>query len=148
LTPYQTQLEETMSPIIAQAAHPALDTAARHRAARLAKATNDQIQAALAYLSMIDPEAFEIALTVIGPDADEPEDDEPIPLCRACGAQANRITERIRGVRGGASSRARRLQARLQRLGRRGSRQWIDVLQAVGGGRDPQVVEVVGIPTA
>jgi hypothetical protein len=35
---------------------------------------------------MIDPEAFEIALTVVGPDADGPEDDEPIPQCRACGA--------------------------------------------------------------
>jgi hypothetical protein len=53
-------LEETMSTIIthpAQEAHPRLDAAARHRADRLAKATNDQIQAALAYLSMIDPEA-------------------------------------------------------------------------------------------
>jgi hypothetical protein len=33
-------------------AHPRLDAAARHRADRLAKATSDQIQAALAYLSM------------------------------------------------------------------------------------------------
>jgi hypothetical protein len=66
---------------------PRLDAAARHRADRLAKATTDQIQAALAYLSMIDPEAFEIALTAAAPaPADDPEDDEPIPLCRACGA--------------------------------------------------------------
>jgi hypothetical protein len=36
---------------------------------------------------MIDPEAFEIALTAAAPaPADDPEDDEPIPLCRACGA--------------------------------------------------------------
>jgi len=76
-----------MSPIIAQTAHPSLDTAARKRADRLAKASPDQIDAALAYLSMIDPEAFEIAFGVIAPDADdEAEDDEPIPLCRACGA--------------------------------------------------------------
>lgn len=75
-----------MSPIIAQAARPALDAAARHRADRLAKATNDQLEAALAYLSLIDPEGFEIALTVVGPDSDWPEDDEPIPLCRARGA--------------------------------------------------------------
>ncbi|HEX4094168.1 MAG TPA: hypothetical protein VHZ33_36090 [Trebonia sp.] len=50
-----------MSPIIAQAAHPSLDVAARMRSDRLAKASNDQIETALAYLSMIDPEAFEIA---------------------------------------------------------------------------------------
>jgi hypothetical protein len=36
---------------------------------------------------MIDPEAFEIALTVVAPSAaDEAEDDEAIPLCRTCGA--------------------------------------------------------------
>ena len=46
---------------------PILDAAARHRADRLAKATTDQIQAALAYLSMIDPEAFEIAFTAVSP---------------------------------------------------------------------------------
>ena len=69
-------------------AHPDLDAAARHRADRLARATTDQIQAALAYLSMIDPEAFEIALTAVAPAAaDDPEDDEePIPLCATCGA--------------------------------------------------------------
>jgi hypothetical protein len=66
-------------------AHPRLDAAARHRADRLAKATSDQIQAALAYLSMIDPDAFDIALTAVAP-ADDPEDDEPIPLCTTCGA--------------------------------------------------------------
>jgi hypothetical protein len=36
---------------------------------------------------MIDPEAFEIAFTAVASaPADDPEDDEPIPLCRACGA--------------------------------------------------------------
>jgi hypothetical protein len=78
-----------MSPIIthpAQEAHPDRDAAARKRADRLAKATTDQLQAALAYLSMIDPEAFEIALTAAAPAADDPEDDEPIPLCGSCGA--------------------------------------------------------------
>jgi hypothetical protein len=74
-----------MSTIIAQAAHPSLDVAARKRVDRLAKASSEQMQAALAYLSIIDPEAFEIALTVVGPDANEPEEDDPIPLCRACG---------------------------------------------------------------
>jgi hypothetical protein len=79
-----------MSPIIthpAQQAHPDRDAAARHRADRLAKATTDQMQAALAFLSMIDDEAFEIAMTAVTPDpADAPEDEEPIPLCAACGA--------------------------------------------------------------
>ena len=78
-----------MSPIITQYApdthlHP--DEAARQRADRLARASYDQIETALAYLSMIDPEAFEIALTVVAPSAaDESEDDEAIPLCRSCG---------------------------------------------------------------
>ena len=67
-------------------AHPDLDAAARHRAARLAKATTDQLQAALAYLSMIDDEAFEIAFTAVAPaPADDPEDEDPIPLCATCG---------------------------------------------------------------
>ena len=79
-----------MSPIIthpAQEAHQDQDAAARSRAARLAKATTDQMQAALAFLSMIDPEAFEIAITAATPDpVDDSEDEEPIPLCSTCGA--------------------------------------------------------------
>lgn len=39
---------------------------------------------------MIDPEAFEIALTAAAPPADETpedlEDEEPLPVCRQCGA--------------------------------------------------------------
>jgi hypothetical protein len=74
-----------MSTIIthpAQEAHPDQDAAARNRADGLAKATTDQMQAALAYLSMIDDEAFEIAFTAVAPDATgDPEDEEPIPLC-------------------------------------------------------------------
>jgi hypothetical protein len=57
-----------MSTIIthpAQEAHPDRDGAARKRADRLAKATADHMEAALAYLSMIDPEAFEIAFTAV-----------------------------------------------------------------------------------
>ena len=78
-----------MQTIIAQPgqdAHQNPDPAARHRADRLAKASADQMEAALAYLSMIDPEAFEIAFTAVTPAADEiPEDDEAVPLCRQCG---------------------------------------------------------------
>jgi hypothetical protein len=78
-----------MSTIIAHPsseAHPDRDAAARKRAARLAKATTDQMQAALAFLSMIDPEAFEIAMTATAQALDDPEDEEPIPLCATCGA--------------------------------------------------------------
>ena len=78
----------------AREAHPRLDAAARKRADRLARATNDQIQAALAYLSMIDPEAFEIALTAVAP-ANDPEDEDPIPLCATCGAQVGIFPELI-----------------------------------------------------
>jgi hypothetical protein len=73
----------------AQNAHPDPDQAAQQRADRLAKATTDQMESALAYLSMIDPEAFEIAFTAAIPAADEmPEDDEAIPVCRRCGGLA------------------------------------------------------------
>jgi hypothetical protein len=78
-----------MKTIIAQPgqdAHPDPDAAARQRADRLARATADQMEVALAYLSMIDPEAFEIALAAATSAADEiREDDDAIPLCRRCG---------------------------------------------------------------
>jgi hypothetical protein len=45
------------------------------------------MESALAFLGMIDPEAFEIALTAATPPADAiPEDEEPLPMCRECGA--------------------------------------------------------------
>jgi hypothetical protein len=45
------------------------------------------MESALAFLSIIDPEAFEIALTAARPRADQtPEDDEPLPVCRHCAA--------------------------------------------------------------
>jgi hypothetical protein len=97
-----------MSTIITQPAreaHPHLDAAARTRADRLAKATNDQIQAALAYLSMIDPEAFEIAFTAVTPaDNDDPEDDEPIPLCAAPVGIFPELILNWRHYRGGATA--------------------------------------------
>jgi hypothetical protein len=87
---HQLQLEEWMSSMIthpAQIAHVNLDAAARHRADRLARVTSEQMHAALAYLSVIDPEAFEIALTVVPAcDTKDPEDEEPFPACRECGA--------------------------------------------------------------
>jgi len=76
-----------------QEAHPDRDAAARKRADRLARATTDQMQAALAYLSMIDSEAFEIAFTAVAQAADDPEDEEPIPLCATCAAPAGIFPE-------------------------------------------------------
>jgi hypothetical protein len=102
-----------MCTIIAQPAreaHPDLDAAARYRADRLAKATTDQIQATLAYLSMIDPEAFEIAFTAVArATEDESEGEEPIPLCHACGAPVGIFPELAlswRHYRGDASASA------------------------------------------
>lgn len=80
-----------MSTIIVQSPrnpriHP--DDAAQRRADRLAMATPEQMEMALAYLSVIDCEAFEIAFTAVGhaPD-DHAEGDEPFPVCRRCGSQ-------------------------------------------------------------
>jgi hypothetical protein len=87
-----------MSTIIAQPGRPAHpdehpDAAARRRRDRLARTTTEDMKAALAFLSMIDPEAFEIALTAAAPtaaqnpdDAANPDDEEPLPVCRQCGA--------------------------------------------------------------
>ena len=81
-----------MHTIIAQpgrGTHPDPDASARQRADRLARVTAGQMEAALAYLSMIDPEAFEIALTAATPDVgDIHEDEEAIPVCRRCGGLA------------------------------------------------------------
>jgi len=89
-----------MQPIIAQSgnhAHANPDQAARQRADRLAKATPGQIEKALAYLSMIDPEAFEIAFTAVtapGDETQEDEDEEPVPVCRRCGAMVGIFPDR------------------------------------------------------
>ena len=64
-----------------------LDASARERADRLARVTADQMEAALALLSMLDPEAFEIAFTAV-PIASDDSDDEPISVCRECGGLA------------------------------------------------------------
>jgi hypothetical protein len=78
-----------MSPIITQPGAPAHvhpDDAARQRRDRLARATAEQAEAALKYLSVIDPLMFEIAMDAADLTAgDPPEDEEPIPVCRRCG---------------------------------------------------------------
>jgi hypothetical protein len=70
-----------------QSAHVSPDADARQRTDRLAKATIEEMQDALAFLSVIDPEAFNIAFTAVTPaTGDQHEDDEPVPVCRACGS--------------------------------------------------------------
>jgi hypothetical protein len=84
-----------MSPIITQPGSPAHvhpDEAARQRRDRLARATAGQAAAALAYLSMIDPLIFEIAMDAADLAAgaaprDETAEDEALPVCRGCGGQ-------------------------------------------------------------
>ena len=70
-----------------------LDSSARERADRLARATVGQMEAALALLSMLDPEAFEIAFTAV-PLARDNEDEEPIAMCRQCGGLVGVIPDR------------------------------------------------------
>ena len=83
-----------MPPIITQPGLPAHvhpDEAARKRRERLARATAEQAEAALAYLSVIDPLMFEIAMNAgdlaagDAPEEEAPEDKEAIPVCRRCG---------------------------------------------------------------
>jgi hypothetical protein len=63
-----------------------LDKSTRLRADRLARATGDEMQTALALLSMLDPEAFEIAFTAVPLASHDDGDDEPIAVCRECGS--------------------------------------------------------------
>ena len=86
-----------MSPIISQPGTPAHvhpDDAARHRQDRLARATAEQAEAALAYLSAIDPLMFEIAMDAadlvvgVAPGDEAAGEDEAVPVCRRCGGQA------------------------------------------------------------
>lgn len=86
-----------MPPIISQPGMPAHvhpDEAARKRLDRLARATAEQAEAALAYLSVIDPLMFEIAMDAadrivgVAPHDEAAGDDEAIPVCRRCGGQA------------------------------------------------------------
>jgi len=70
-----------------------LDAAARGRADRLARATSAQMEAALALLSMLDPEAFEIAFTAV-PSPLGDGDEEPVPVCRECGVRVGIFPDR------------------------------------------------------
>ena len=85
-----------MAPIISQPGTPAHvhpDEAARKRRDRLARATAEQAEAALAYLSAIDPLMFEMAMDAadlvagVAPQDEAAGDDEAAPVCRRCGGQ-------------------------------------------------------------
>jgi hypothetical protein len=73
---------------------PSLDASARQRADVLARATVGQMEAVLALLSMLDPEAFEIAFTAVPSDPGGDGDEEPIPVCRQCGGLASMFPDR------------------------------------------------------
>jgi hypothetical protein len=75
-------------------AHADLDASARRRADRLARATAGEMEAALALLSMLDPEAFEIAFTAVPLTRSDDSDDEPIAVCRQCGGLAGVFPDR------------------------------------------------------
>jgi hypothetical protein len=78
-------------PVVLAQVHP--DEAARKRRDRLARATADQAETALAYLSVIDPLMFEIAMDAAdltagtAPRDEAAGDHEAVPVCRRCGAQ-------------------------------------------------------------
>jgi hypothetical protein len=77
-----------------QERHAIQGTNNRQRADRLARATSEQMEAALAFLSVMDPEAFDLVFSAVVPDVDDlPEDDEAEPLCRTCGAPAGIFPE-------------------------------------------------------
>jgi hypothetical protein len=95
-----------MSPIITQPGPPAhvhsdhSDEAARKRQDRLARATPEQAEAALAFLSAIDPLMFGIAMDAAGqsaggaPEEEESEDEEPIPVCGRCAGLVGILLDR------------------------------------------------------
>jgi hypothetical protein len=72
----------------AQVVHQVPGTDRERRTDRLARATADQMETALRFLTMIDPEAFDIAFTAVPTPGPADEDDEAEPLCRTCGAPA------------------------------------------------------------
>ena len=85
-----------MSTIIAlpvREAHPDRDAAARNRMDRLNRATTQEMHAALAFLNMIDPDAFEIAFQAVPPHQEDLPDADPEPLCGRCGHPVARFPD-------------------------------------------------------
>jgi len=75
----------TIIPLPSREAHPDRDAEARRRMDRLNRATTGEMQAALAFLNMIDPEAFDIAFQAAPPHLDDLPDGDPAPACGRCG---------------------------------------------------------------
>jgi hypothetical protein len=78
----------TIMPFPVREAHPDLHAEARKRTDRLNRATTQEMQTALAFLSTIDPVAFEIAFQAVPASRDALPDDDPEPLCGRCGGPA------------------------------------------------------------
>lgn len=77
----------TIIPLPGRVAYPDLDAEARQRSERLSRATAQEMATALAFLSAIDPDGFEIAFEAVHPDPDTlPELGEPEPICGHCGS--------------------------------------------------------------
>jgi hypothetical protein len=75
----------TIIPLPVREAHPDRDAEARKRADRLNRATTEEMQAALAFLSMIDPDAFDIAFQAVPSSLDDlPDVGGPEPFCGRC----------------------------------------------------------------
>jgi len=76
----------TIIPLPARAAHPDRDAEARKRTDRLNRATAREMHAALAFLNLTDPEAFETAFQAVPPNRDDdPDAGDPVPVCGRCG---------------------------------------------------------------
>jgi hypothetical protein len=84
----------TIIPLPTRETHP--DAAARNRMDRLNRATTQEMHAALAFLDMIDPDAFEIAFQAVPPNRDEDLSDpgDPEPLCGRCGGPVALLPDR------------------------------------------------------
>ena len=77
----------TIIPLFFGAAQPGPEFAARRRMTRLDMATTQEMQAALALLCAVDPEAFETALPAAPPDPGvEAALEEPVAVCGRCGS--------------------------------------------------------------
>jgi hypothetical protein len=78
----------TIIPLPVREAHPDRDAEARTRMNRLNRATVEEMQTALAFLNVVDPEAFEIAFLAVPPNPDTLSDrdglDDPEPICGRC----------------------------------------------------------------
>ena len=76
----------TIIPLPFGQAQPGPELAARRRMTRLDMATTEEMEAALALLCALDPEAFEIAFLTVPPDPGVEALEEPVAVCGLCGS--------------------------------------------------------------